>query len=154
MSLSFFPEWSGLKGRLLLDHHLARYTSWRVGGVADCYYAPYNLADLCHFLKQVPSDWPVYFLGLGSNLLIADEGVRGVVIHTLKALNKIEVSDIAWVRAEAGVTCAKLSKYAAKHGSLEGVFFAGIPGTVGGALAERGCFWWRDMAACGCCGNS
>lgn len=138
-----------LKGELLKNHDLARYTSWRIGGPADTFYRPADLADLQEFLKQLPKDEPLTFLGLGSNILIRDKGVRGTVVLTLSRLNEIKLLDATKVYAQAGVTCAKLSKFCVDHSFENGAFFAGIPGTVGGALAmNAGAFGgetWRQV---------
>lgn len=122
-----------------LQHHyfLARHTSWRVGGAADRVYRPDNRKDLQHFLQQLPPDEPLTWLGLGSNVLIRDGGIVGTVILTLNRLNQIYLLDDQRVYAEAGVTCAKLAKFCMKNGFEQGAFFAGIPGTVGGALATN-----------------
>ncbi|OGT66259.1 MAG: UDP-N-acetylenolpyruvoylglucosamine reductase [Gammaproteobacteria bacterium RIFCSPHIGHO2_12_FULL_45_9] len=122
-----------IRGELHEYHPLARYTSWRLGGVADRYFRPADLADLQIFMQQLPAEEPVTFLGLGSNVLIRDGGIRGTVVHTLNRLDQLSVEG-EWIRVEAGVPCAKLAKYCAKQGFPEGAFFAGIPGTVGGAL--------------------
>ena len=114
---------------------LARYTSWRVGGPADTFYRPDNLQDLANFLKTLPQHEPVTWLGLGSNVLIRDGGIAGTTIYTQGRLVSLEMTDDTTVRAEAGVTCAKLAKFCSKNKLANGVFFAGIPGTVGGALA-------------------
>ena len=129
-----------LTGKLLLNEPLARYTSWRVGGNADQLYVPASLQDLSAFLKQLPADTPVYFLGLGSNLLIRDGGVRGTVILMHNVLTQLKMDgDLVFV--EAGVTCAKLAKFCAKEAKQTAEFFAGIPGTLGGALAmNAGCY--------------
>ncbi len=124
-----------LRGELIHGHPLARYTSWRVGGKAERFYRPANLSDLQNFISQVPHDEPVTWLGLGSNVLIRDGGIKGTVILTLNRLNEVTLFDENTIRAEAGVTCAKLSKFCVKEGFEKGAFFAGIPGTVGGALA-------------------
>lgn len=127
-------------GKLLLNEPLARYTSWRVGGVADKFYIPAGLADLQLFLQGLDAAEPIYFIGLGSNLLVRDGGVRGTVVlmHNVLTALKIE-GDLVY--AEAGVTCAKLAKFCAKESRQGGEFFAGIPGTVGGALAmNAGCY--------------
>lgn len=124
-----------LKGELLKNHDLARYTSWRIGGPADTFYRPADLADLQQFLKQLSKDEPLTFLGLGSNILVRDKGVRGTVVLTLSRLSELKLLDETKVYAQAGVTCAKLSKFCVDHGFENGAFFAGIPGTVGGALA-------------------
>lgn len=138
-----------LKGELLKNHDLARYTSWRIGGPADTFYRPADLADLQQFLKQLPKDEPLTFLGLGSNILVRDKGVRGTVVLTLSRLSELKLIDETKVYAQAGVTCAKLSKFCVDHSFENGAFFAGIPGTVGGALAmNAGAFGgetWRQV---------
>ena len=128
------------RGELRLDQPLARYTSWRVGGPVDRLYIPAGLEDLSAFLHVLEEDEPVFFIGLGSNLLIRDGGIRGTVILMHNALTDIGIVQ-EHVYAEAGVTCSKLAKYSARN-HLHGVeFMAGIPGTVGGALAmNAGCY--------------
>ncbi len=127
-------------GKLLLNEPLARYTSWRVGGRADQLYIPVGLADLSAFLHSLDVSEPVYFIGLGSNLLVRDGGVRGTVVLMHNALTEMKM-DGDLVYAEAGVTCAKLAKFCAKEAKQGAEFFAGIPGTLGGALAmNAGCY--------------
>lgn len=127
-------------GKLLLNEPMARYTSWRVGGKADQLYIPAGLDDLCQFLQSLQNDKPVYFIGLGSNLLVRDGGVRGTVILMHNVLTDLHM-DGDLVYAEAGVTCAKLAKFCAKEAKQGAEFFAGIPGTLGGALAmNAGCY--------------
>ena len=127
------------QGKLLLNEPLARYTSWRVGGKADCFYIPAGLEDLQAFLRELPAHEPVHFIGLGSNLLVRDGGVRGTVVlmHNVMTALRMEADTIY---AEAGVTCAKLAKFSARQHFHGAEFMAGIPGTVGGALAmNAGC---------------
>lgn len=126
---------NNLRGELHHQHNLAMYTSWRIGGDAEHFYRPADLEDLQHFLKQLPDNEPLTWLGLGSNVLIRDGGIPGTVILTLNRLNQLSMNPEGLIRAEAGVTCAKLAKYCAKQGLAEGAFFSGIPGTIGGALA-------------------
>ncbi len=134
-----------------MDVSLANYTSWRVGGPAQFLYEPADLAELIAFLQELPMDIPLTWLGLGSNTLVRDGGIPGVVIITQGCLTKIEVLDETTVRAEAGVACPTLARFCARQG-LEGLeFLAGIPGTVGGALAmNAGCHggetWNQTMA--------
>ena len=124
-----------LRGEFRECEPMSRYTTWRVGGPADRFYRPADLQDLSDFLRQLPADEPVFWLGLGSNLLVRDGGIRGTVIAMQGALNKIDVLKDNVVRAEAGVTCAKVARFCSQQG-LSGVeFLAGIPGTMGGALA-------------------
>ena len=142
-------NFKNLRGELKRDYSLARFTSWRVGGDAEYFYRPADLSDLQNFLKQWPSTEPIHWIGLGSNILIRDGGVKGVVILTLSRLKEISKIDERTVKAQAGVTCAKLAKFCANVGFENGAFFAGIPGTVGGALAmNAGAFGgetWRHV---------
>ena len=126
--------------KLLLNEPLARYTSWRVGGRADQLYISAGLDDLSAFLRHLDTEQPIYFIGLGSNLLVRDGGVRGTVVLMHNVLTALKM-DGDLVYSEAGVTCAKLAKFCAKEALCGGEFFAGIPGTVGGALAmNAGCY--------------
>jgi UDP-N-acetylmuramate dehydrogenase len=127
------------QGKLLPNESLARYTSWRVGGKADRLYIPAGLEDLAAFLQSLDENEPIHFIGLGSNLLVRDGGVRGTVVLMHSVLTGLHM-DQGMVYAEAGVTCAKLAKYAARQYRHGAEFMAGIPGTVGGALAmNAGC---------------
>lgn len=127
-------------GKLLLNEPMARYTSWRVGGQADQLYIPADLEDLQAFLRSIDANQAVYFVGLGSNLLVRDGGVRGTVIIMHNVLTGLKM-DSDLVYAEAGVTCGKLAKFCAKEAKQGAEFFAGIPGTLGGALAmNAGCY--------------
>jgi len=127
-------------GKLLLNEPLARYTSWRVGGRADRFYIPAGLDDLRMFLQGLDANEPIHFIGLGSNLLVRDGGVRGTVVLMHNALTGLKM-DGELVYAESGVTCAKLAKFCAKEARQGAEFFAGIPGTLGGALAmNAGCY--------------
>lgn len=142
---------TGLRGRLAAGEPMARHTSWRAGGPATRAYTPADLADLRAFLAATPPDEPVLFVGLGSNLLVRDGGLRGSVVFTHAVLNRIQLETAAnaapLVYAEAGVASPKLSRFAALNGLAGAEFFAGIPGTVGGALAmNAGCYGgetWR-----------
>jgi UDP-N-acetylmuramate dehydrogenase len=124
-----------LRGVLLNNEAMARHTSWRVGGPADRFYKPLDIEDLAEFLRQLPEQEPVYWLGLGSNLLVRDGGIRGTVICTSGVLNGLDLLSDGRVRVEAGVSCAKVARFCAQHGFKHAEFFGGIPGTMGGALA-------------------
>ena len=127
------------QGRLLHNEPLARYTSWRAGGAADRFYIPAGLDDLAAFLQALDAAEPLYFIGLGSNLLVRDGGVRGTVVLLHNTLTVLQM-DQGMIYAEAGVTCAKLARFAARQHRHGAEFMAGIPGTVGGALAmNAGC---------------
>jgi UDP-N-acetylmuramate dehydrogenase len=129
-----------MKSQLLKNEPLARYTSWRVGGRADRLFIAENLSELQAFMKTLDHAEPLYFIGLGSNLLVRDGGVRGTVVVMHQALSDLRV-DGKYIYAEAGVTCGKLAKFSANQFKDGGEFMAGIPGTVGGALAmNAGCY--------------
>ncbi|MCX7189940.1 MAG: UDP-N-acetylmuramate dehydrogenase [Methylotenera sp.] len=127
-------------GRLLINEPMSRYTSWRVGGNADQLYIPAGLDDLRLFLQSADANKPIYFIGLGSNLLVRDGGIRGTVVLMHNVLTEMKI-DGDLVYAEAGVTCGKLAKFCAREAKQGAEFFAGIPGTLGGALAmNAGCY--------------
>jgi UDP-N-acetylmuramate dehydrogenase len=128
------------QSKLLENEPLARYTSWRVGGNADRLFIAENIDDLQAFIKTIDSAEPIEFIGLGSNLLVRDGGVRGTVIVMHQALSELR-KDGKYIYAEAGVTCAKLARFCANQSKQGAEFMAGIPGTVGGALAmNAGCY--------------
>ena len=128
-------------GQLLLNEPLADYTTWRVGGIAKAMYKPAGIADLSSFLKQLPTEEPLLWLGLGSNSLIRDIGFSGTVILTQGCLNETTLVGDSLIRVEAGVSCAKMARFAARNNLVGGEFWAGIPGTMGGALRmNAGCF--------------
>lgn len=123
------------RGVLLENEPMARHTTWRVGGPAARYYQPADIDDLAQFLARLPAGEPLFWVGLGSNLLVRDGGIRGTVIATAGLLSGIEQVDAQTVRAEAGVPCAKVARFCARLGLTGAEFLAGIPGTLGGALA-------------------
>lgn len=143
----------GLRGSLKRNEPMGKHVSWRAGGIADCTYAPADLDDLAVFLGRLPEHEPILFIGLGSNLLVRDGGLRGTVVFTHRVLARFfleESAGYAEIYAEAGVASPKVARYAAVH-NLEGAeFLAGIPGTVGGALAmNAGCYGsetWNAVA--------
>jgi UDP-N-acetylmuramate dehydrogenase len=121
-------------GRVLKHEKLAKYTSWRVGGPADQLYIPHNLQDLIEFIKALPESEPVFWMGLGSNLLVRDGGIRGTVINTKGRLKEMHLTDDGLVYVEAGVPCAHVARFCGERGLIGAEFLAGIPGTMGGAL--------------------
>jgi UDP-N-acetylmuramate dehydrogenase len=123
-----------MKGRLLINEKLAKYTSWRVGGCADCLYMPYDRADLIEFVAHLPANEPMFWMGLGSNLLVRDGGIRGTVINTKGRLKAMHLTDDGLVYVEAGVPCAHVARFCSEQGLVGAEFLAGIPGTMGGAL--------------------
>jgi len=134
------PTFTALRGTLARDVPLARYTSWRCGGPGERVYIPADREDLGVFLRRLPHDEPLTAIGLGSNLLVRDGGIRGTIVVLHAALNTLEMRD-GLIYAEAGVASPKVARFAAKHGFAGAEFLAGIPGTVGGALAmNAGCY--------------
>jgi UDP-N-acetylmuramate dehydrogenase len=145
-SLPFAPEYAS---RVKRDVPLSKHTSWHVGGPADFFFTPRDSADLAAFMRQLPDELPVLWIGLGSNLLVRDGGVRGAVIATHGALGDFERVSATRIRAGAGVPCARIARQCVKWGLGPAEFFAGIPGTLGGALAmNAGAFGgetWRHV---------
>ena len=129
---------------------MARHVSWRAGGCADRAYFPADLDDLRVFIACLPASEPLYFVGLGSNLLVRDGGLRGTVVLTQNALKSLKL-DGDTIYAEAGVASPKVARFAAAKGFEGAEFLAGIPGSVGGALAmNAGCYGgetWNIVAA-------
>jgi len=126
---------AGFEARVKRNEPMSRHTSWHVGGPADVYFSPRDRADLLEFLATLPEGTPLFWLGLGSNLLVRDGGIRGVVIDTQSGLTRLERVDDTTVTCEAGVPCARLARQCIKWGLAPAEFLAGIPGTLGGALA-------------------
>jgi UDP-N-acetylmuramate dehydrogenase len=126
---------TGLRGELLLDEPLSRHTSWRVGGPARRFYRPADRADLVAFLQTLAPDEPLLWLGLGSNLLVRDGGFAGTVLAVSGRLNALRLSGPGRLYGEAGVACAHVARLAVRNGGVGLEFLAGIPGTLGGALA-------------------
>lgn len=123
------------KGTLLIDEPMSKHTSWRIGGNADKFYTPADIDDLANFLSALPKNENLMFLGLGSNLLVRDKGIRGTVISLKGCLSEIDTLNEHCLRVGAGTSCAKLARYCHRNNLIGGEFFAGIPGLLGGALA-------------------
>ncbi len=134
MSMSADHPFVNCQGTLLRNESLSKYTSWRVGGPATLLYKPANLPDLISFISQLPATEPLLWLGLGSNTLVRDAGIDHTVIITQGALMDLAVTTDEVLRAEAGLSCAQVARFAARQGFKGAEFFAGIPGTLGGAL--------------------
>ena len=139
-------HFTGLRGKLAHGVPLAKHTSWRTGGPADTLFVPADRDDLAAFLRQLPAAEPLTVLGLGSNTLVRDGGVRGTVVVLHNPGAAVAVVD-GLVYADAALASPKLARFAANHGCAEAEFLAGIPGSVGGALAmNAGCYGgetWR-----------
>ncbi|MDH3639550.1 MAG: UDP-N-acetylmuramate dehydrogenase [Gammaproteobacteria bacterium] len=114
---------------------MSRHTTWRVGGTADQFFIPADRADLIEYVAALPRNVSVTWAGLGSNLLVRDGGLRGAVICTHKGLGELNRIGAQDVYAEAGVPGARIARFTVREGLSGAEFFAGIPGTLGGALA-------------------
>ena len=139
-----------MRGLLREKEPLSRHTSWRVGGPADRYYEPADREDLIDFARALRADEPILWIGLGSNLLVRDGGFRGTVVCLHGALSELRLepptSHVSRLTphvlySEAGVHCARLAKFAQQQRCAGLGFMAGIPGTVGGALAMNAGAW-------------
>ncbi len=130
-----------LRGELLQSEPLSRHTTWRVGGPARRLYRPVDIDDLVEFLRHLDPLEPLFWLGLGSNLLVPDSGFPGTVIQTLGGLSQLNRQGPTGLYAQAGTTCAKVARFAARHNLVGVEFLAGIPGTLGGALAMNAGAW-------------
>ena len=135
---------SALRGEMRVDEPMSKHTTWRAGGDADRYYHPADLDDWVDFLRASPHE-VIHVIGLGSNLLVRDGGLRGTVVALHARLNDLRLIEQnqsgGLIYASAGVACAKVARFAAKHHLAGAEFLAGIPGTVGGALAmNAGCY--------------
>jgi UDP-N-acetylmuramate dehydrogenase len=123
-----------MQGEIRHNEPMSRHTSWRVGGPAETFFLPAGLDDLAVFLRELDPRVPVFWLGVGSNLLVRDGGIRGVVIAAARVLRKLERAGKYGVRAGSGLPCTQLARQCIRWGLGPSEFFAGIPGTVGGAL--------------------
>ena len=114
---------------------MSRHTSWHVGGPAELWFEPRDRGDLAEFMRALPAGMSITWVGLGSNLLVRDGGLRGAVISVHGALSALEQRDDGTVWCEAGVPCARIARQCARWQLGPAGFFVGIPGTLGGALA-------------------
>ena len=123
-----------LKGRLTAASRLAEITWFRVGGPAEVLFTPADEADLAYALARLPREVPVFMLGLGSNLLVRDGGVRGVVVRLGRGFGQVETLDGHRLRTGTAVPDVKVARAAADAGIAGLAFYRGIPGSIGGAL--------------------
>jgi UDP-N-acetylmuramate dehydrogenase len=128
---------NNIRGKLRENQILAPYTSWKIGGPAQYFFEPADLEDLQEFLRQCSTleEVPITVLGAGTNVLIRDNGIRGVVIYLRNHLNSLQQLDDFTLRVAVGVTSARLMQHCIHQGFADAAFLAGIPGTVGGLLA-------------------
>ncbi len=123
-----------VRGKYVENADLSALTWFRVGGPADVLFMPADEDDLAYFLKETPEDIPVHVMGVGSNLLVRDGGVRGVVIRFGSPFRQVSASGMR-VTAGAGCIDAQVAKAAAQAGVAGLEFYRGVPGTIGGAIA-------------------
>ncbi len=134
-----------VRGNLTSGEPMSKHCSWRAGGSAERFFEPADMRDLIAYLGQVESSEVITWIGLGSNVLIRDGGLPGTVISTAKSLSSFEWLDARRLNVECGTPCAKIAKEAAKMQLGGGGFLAGIPGTIGGALAMNAGAFGREM---------
>jgi UDP-N-acetylmuramate dehydrogenase len=138
MTATAFPS---VRGKLLLDEPLGPYTWFRVGGAADALFIPADADDLADFLKALDPAVPVTVLGVGSNVIVRDGGVEGVLIRLAGRAWGQVTAEGDTITAGAGALDAMVAKASAKAGIAGLEFYAGIPGTIGGALTmNAGCY--------------
>lgn len=126
---------TNVQGELRQNEPMSRHTTWRVGGPAETFFVPASIEDLSQFLRELDIETPVFWIGIGSNLLVRDAGLSGVVVSASRILRDLERVDHYSVRVGAGVPCTRLARQCIRWRLGPSEFFAGIPGTVGGALA-------------------
>ena len=151
-------QFNSLRGEMKYNEPMSKHTSWRVGGLADQFYTPADVEDLSELLTSLPKKEFLFWLGLGSNLLVRDDGIRGTVISLKGSLSEIKLLDErihenksqSYKRLEvgAGISCAKLARFCSKNNLIDGEFFAGIPGLLGGALAMNAGAFGGETWAC------
>jgi len=124
-----------VRGEIRLNEPMSKHTSWRVGGLAETFFIPSSLENLSEFLHELHPSIPVFWFGVGSNLLVRDGGIPGVVISAARIFKDLERVEPYAVRAGSGLPCTQLARQCIRWEIGPSEFFAGIPGTVGGALA-------------------
>ncbi|MBW8735100.1 MAG: UDP-N-acetylmuramate dehydrogenase [Asticcacaulis sp.] len=143
--MNAFTAWKDtlppVRGRIMKDAVLAPFTWFRVGGPADVVFLPEDVADLCQFLKALDPGIPVMAIGVGSNLLVRDRGVDGVVIRLGKAFADVTPRGDGRLYAGAAALDAQVARVAAQNGIAGLEFYRGVPGTIGGAIVmNAGCY--------------
>ena len=139
----------GLKGKFTEQEPMSRHVWFRAGGVAQYFFIAEDIDDLTNFLKQKPKDMPYFVIGIGSNLLVRDGGIDGVVIKLGKGFASLSYDETnGMINAGAAVMDANLAKFAGEYSRTGLEFYAGIPGTVGGAVFMNAGAYESDTATC------
>ena len=139
--MSWIDELPPIRGRVMKGAALAPFTWFRVGGAADVVFLPEDVSDLQEFLKTIDPEVPVLTIGVGSNLLVRDGGIDGVVIRLGKAFAHVEPRAGSMIYAGAAALDAQVAKAAAQAGIAGLEFYRGVPGTIGGAIVmNAGCY--------------
>jgi UDP-N-acetylmuramate dehydrogenase len=133
-----------VRGKLLLAEPMNQHTSWATGGSADRFFVPRDIEDVSLFLSQLDDKEEITWLGLGSNLLVRDGGIRGSVIAVSGVLNDMSLHG-SELTVGAGLACAKAARFSAGKAKTGAEFLAGIPGTIGGALAMNAGAFGSEM---------
>jgi UDP-N-acetylmuramate dehydrogenase len=140
-----------VSGEIRENEPMSRHTSWRVGGPAQLFFKPADLEDLARFLRDLDSETPVFWFGQGSNLLVRDGGIPGVVIAASGIFTGLVKTGEQSVRVGSSVPCTQLARQCIRWGMGPSEFFAGIPGLVGGALTmnagAHGAETWERVQA-------
>ena len=139
--MSWVNHLPAVRGKTMTGAALAPFTWFRVGGPADVIFLPEDISDLCEFLQALDPAIPVLTIGVGSNLLVRDGGIDGVVIRLGRSFAEVEARNDARIFAGAAALDANVAKVAAKNGIAGLEFYRGVPGTIGGALVmNAGCY--------------
>jgi UDP-N-acetylmuramate dehydrogenase len=136
-------EMPALRGRLLANQSLAELTWFRVGGPAQVLFMPEDEDDLAYVLQNTPAEIPVTVIGLGSNLIVRDGGLPGVVVRLGRGFSEVAIAGVD-VRAGAAVPDVKVARAAQEAGVAGLAFLRGIPGAIGGALRMNGGAYGRE----------
>lgn len=140
------PEWAhGLRGRLRRDVVMAKRCWFAVGGAADWLFIPEDREDLCQFMRQRPLHVPLYIIGVGSNLLVRDGGLRGIAVRLGAGFAQVSVAPDGRVRAGAGALDVHVAQAACEAGIAGLEFLCGVPGTIGGAVAMNAGAYGREL---------
>lgn len=127
-----------VRGRLMPNAPLADFTWFKAGGPAEVLFMPADAQDIADFFKALPADVPIYTIGVGSNMLVRDGGMPGVVIRLGRGFNDIKLEDDVSIRAGTAALDARVAQFAHDHGIDGMAFLIGIPGSIGGALRMNG----------------